>query len=137
MRFALDANVVSELAKPACDEQVLAWSRTLASTDLFLPAPCWAELCRGVQLLPAGRRRENIATALTDLVESLGGIMGFCRAEAEVYAELTSEPGRTRPTIDAMIAAICRTNDLALATRNTRDFDGCGIQLIDPWSPSS
>lgn len=134
MRLALDTNVVSELAKPMCDEQVLAWIQTLTSTDLFLPAPCWAELCRGMQLLPAGRRRENIATALNDLVESLGGIVEFGRAEAEAYAELTSEPGRPRPTIDAMIAAICRTNDLALATRNTRDFDGCGILLIDPWA---
>ena len=133
MPLALDTNVVSELAKPDCDERVLAWSRSLASAELFLPAPCWAELQRGVHLLPPGQRRERIAASLTTLVKSLGGVLAFGRSEAEAYAELTSRPGRPRPTIDAMIAAICRTHELALATRNTRDFDGCGIHLVDPW----
>ncbi|MGC3954283.1 MAG: PIN domain-containing protein [Propionicimonas sp.] len=109
------------------------WSRTLRSPEVFLPAPCWAELQRGVHLLPQGRRRERITAGLESLVSSLGGIVAFGRVEAEVYAELTSQPGRPRPTIDAMIAAICRTHGLALATRNTRDFDGCGIDLVDPW----
>ncbi len=133
MRVALDTNVVSELAKPDCADRVLAWSRSLTSPEVFLPAPCWAELQRGVQLLPSGQRRERIAASLSALVKSLGGVLPFGRSEAEVYAELTSQPGRPRPTIDAMIAAICRTHELALATRNTRDFDGCGIHLVDPW----
>ena len=45
-----------------------------------------------------------------------------------------SEPGRPRPTLDAMIAAVCKVNDLPLATRNVRDFDGCGIDVVDPWA---
>lgn len=134
MRLALDTNVVSELAKPDCNDRVLAWSQTLRSQDLHLPAPCWAELQRGVRLLPEGRRRDRIAASLDSLVGSLASIATFGRAEAEIYAELTSEPGRPRPTIDAMIAAICRTQSLTLATRNTPDFEGCGIDLIDPWA---
>lgn len=133
MQLALDTNVVSELAKPDCNEQVFAWSQTLRSQDLFLPSPCWAELQRGVHLLPAGRRRDRITASLESLIGSLGGIVAFGRAEAQIYAELTSQPGRPRPPIDAMIAAICRTHELALATRNTRGFDDCGIDLVSPW----
>ncbi len=34
---------------------------------------------------------------------------------------------------DGMIAAIARVNGGRLATRNVKDFKGCGIELIDPW----
>lgn len=137
MRIALDTNVVSELTHPQCDANVLEWSTTHDSNDLYLPAPCWAELRRGVALLPRGRRRDSLSVRLVTMVEQLGGILPFGRDEAEIYADLTTEPGRPRPTVDAMIATICRTNDLPLATRNVSDFDGCGITVINPWHPSS
>lgn len=133
MQVALDTNVISELAKPECDPRVLAWAATFDSRDLFLPAPCWAELRRGIELLPSGRRRDALATRVTALVDELGGVLPFGRAEADAYGALTTEPGRPRPTVDAMIAAVCRTHDLPLATRNVRDFEGCGIDLVDPW----
>ncbi|MDO5499697.1 MAG: type II toxin-antitoxin system VapC family toxin [Propionibacteriaceae bacterium] len=133
MRLALDTNVISELAKPECHPNVQAWIVDLDSLDLFLPAPCWAELKRGLFLLPHGRRRDALTTRLDALVGGLGGVLPFAKREAEVYAEVTSQAGRPRPTIDAMIAAICRANDLALATRNIRDFSDCGIRLVDPW----
>ena len=134
MAVALDTNVISALAKPDCDERVLRWARQFSSDELLLPAPCWAELRRGVELLPAGRRRDALSARLTSMVDALGAVLPFGRAEADVYGELMAEPGRPRPTVDAMIAAICRTNDVPLATRNARDFDGSGIELIDPWA---
>lgn len=134
MRVALDTNVISELAKFGCDQRVVLWTRQFASAELLLPAPCWAEIRRGIELLPAGRRREGLSARLTAMVDGLGGVLPFGRAEAEVYGELMGEPGRPRPTVDAMIAAICKTNDLPLATRNVRDFDGCGIDVVDPWA---
>ncbi|HMR50423.1 MAG TPA: type II toxin-antitoxin system VapC family toxin [Arachnia sp.] len=133
MLVALDTNVVSEAIRSRCDPQVFAWLSRFGSEELLLPAPCWAELQRGMQLLPLGRRRDALAQHLTSTVDALGGILPFGKAEAEVYGELAGTPGRPRPIIDTMIAAICRTNDLPLATRNTRDFDGCGIELINPW----
>lgn len=133
MGVVLDTNVVSELAKSVPDDGVLAWARTLRSEELFLPAVCWAELRRGINLLPAGRRRERLERSLEELVDGIGGVLSFGRAEAEAYGELTAQPGRPRPTVDAMIAASCLTADMPLATRNTKDFLGCGIELIDPW----
>lgn len=35
---------------------------------------------------------------------------------------------------DGMIAAICFSRSLELATRNTQDFEGLGLRLIDPWA---
>ncbi len=133
MRVALDTNVISELTKPHACPEVLRWVRDHDSRDLFLPAPCWAELTRGVRLLPEGRRRDALRRHLEALAEGLGGIVPFDRAAADVYGELSSEPGRPRPTMDAMIAAVCRVHQLPLATRNVADFEGCGLVVIDPW----
>ena len=35
---------------------------------------------------------------------------------------------------DGMIAAICSSRSLALATGNTKDFAGLGVRLVDPWN---
>lgn len=133
MRIAIDTCVVSELAKQHCDQSVLAWVGTLQSDELVLPAPCWAELQRGLELLPTGRRKLVLGQTLNRLADGMGAILPFDRAAAEHYARLASERGRPRPTFDSMIAAVCLAHDLPLATRNVIDFDGCGIELINPW----
>jgi predicted nucleic acid-binding protein len=35
---------------------------------------------------------------------------------------------------DCQIAAIARAHGASVATRKTGDFEGCGVQLMDPWS---
>lgn len=41
--------------------------------------------------------------------------------------------GDVEGRIDVQIAAVCRTVEATLATRNTDDFSGTGIELINPW----
>ncbi len=94
-----------------------------------------AELEFGLQRLPDGRRKadlkarfEMFAAALTALPldEAAGRLAGRFRAEREA-ANLSSQPS------DMMIAGIVAANDASLATRNTKDFQGLPIQLINPW----
>ena len=42
---------------------------------------------------------------------------------------------RGKPTSiqDAMIAAIARSWGASVATRNTKDFEGTGVEFINPW----
>ena len=52
------------------------------------------------------------------------------------YAEIVAArrgAGRPISQFDAQIAAIAVQNGLALATRNLRDFEGCGLRLVNPW----
>ena len=58
-------------------------------------------------------------------------------AAAEQYAVIASareRAGKPIPGFDALIAAVCRSRGAALATRNLPDFDGTGIEVIDPWA---
>ena len=43
----------------------------------------------------------------------------------------------TRSSSDMLIAATAQEHQLVLATRNTRDFLGCAIQLVNPFEPSN
>ena len=44
--------------------------------------------------------------------------------------------GRPISQFDCQIAAIARAHEAAVATRNTGDYEGCGIEVIDPWLPT-
>ena len=62
--------------------------------------------------------------------------MPFDIAAAEEYGRLSAErqkAGLNTCSMDLMIAAIAITHNATVATRNTRDFEGCGIELVNPW----
>jgi len=59
-------------------------------------------------------------------------------AAAEHYAVIVTSRERAGKPIagfDALIAAVCRSKGAALAIRNVSDFDGTGVETIDPWLP--
>jgi predicted nucleic acid-binding protein len=47
-----------------------------------------------------------------------------------------SRSGLPADGFDGQIAAICRTRNAVLATRNVKDFEETGIDVIDPWQQS-
>ena len=135
----LDTNVLSELARPLPHPAVLAWARGVRPSELATTAVTEAELRYGLALLPAGQRRDALAAAMEALFARLlaGRILPFDRAAAPHYADYVAArraAGRPVATADAMIAAIARARAVtALVTRNTADFAGCGVTLLDPW----
>ena len=133
----LDTHVVSELTRETPDSRVLAF---LAGHDnLWLSAVVLHELDFGVGLLPPGRRRDGISAALSAFVtEYEDRILPVGRPEARQAAALRARAhrsGRVLDLGDALIAGTASANDLSVATRNVRDFDGLGLDVIDPWRP--
>jgi predicted nucleic acid-binding protein len=55
------------------------------------------------------------------------------RAGVATILAIRKAAGRPMSQFDAMIAAIARAHRAALATRNTGDFEHCGIRLVNPW----
>jgi predicted nucleic acid-binding protein len=136
----LDTNVLSELIRRDADERVVSWLDSLAAAAVATTAITAAELLYGVARLPTGRRKRQLSEAVDRLIaEDLDGrVEPFDAAAAPVYATLVSDrdrAGRPIGVADAQIAAICRKLRATLATRNTDDFQGTGIDLIDPWQP--
>jgi len=134
----LDTNVVSELMRSAPSEAVLGWFSYQTSTALFVSSVSEAELRTGVAILPEGKRQRMLARAVEDVLarDFADRILPFNSAAARVYPLIAVARRRTgRPILegDCQIAAIARSHGAALATRNIADFEGCGIDLINPW----
>jgi predicted nucleic acid-binding protein len=135
----LDTNVLSEALKPAPSTVVLRWFAAQASSAIFTTTVTMAEVMLGVETLPLGKRRTRLLEAVEKMFASdfAGRLLPFDEAAARAFATIVASRGRLgRPIsqFDAMIAAIARSHRAAVATRNTADFDRCGIQVIDPWA---
>ena len=139
MKIVLDTNVVSELLRPTPAKQVEAWLSVQDGAKVYFTTVGEAELLHGVAILPVGRRRTALSKAIEGILEEdfRARILPFDRAAARIYAVIAAErraAGRPINQFDCQIAAIARANEAAIATRNTADFNGCGIVVIDPWS---
>ncbi len=135
----LDTNVVSELMRPAPSEAVLAWFAAQKAHDLYLSAIGEAELRRGAAMLPAGKRRDQLMAIIDAMIaeDFAGRTLPFDSAAAQAFVLVFLErraAGRPISFADCQIAATARAQGAAIATRNTADFAGCGIAVIDPWS---
>ena len=136
--IVLDTNVISELTRQAPAADVISWLDSLTAADVATTAITAAELLYGVARMPAGHRKTQLATAVSGLLSDdfEGRVLPFDEPAAQRYADIVTyreRLGRPISTADAQIAAICRTIEATLATRNTNDFEEAGIELINPW----
>jgi predicted nucleic acid-binding protein len=135
----LDTNVLSELMKPRPAATVVDWIAVQPAAGLYTTSITQAEILYGLMLLPRSRRRSALESAATSMfAEDFGErVLGFGSDAAPAYAQIASDrrrAGRPISHFDAQIAAIARSMGAAIATRNTADFDGCGVTVIDPWT---
>lgn len=136
MRFLLDTNVLSQPVKPRPDELVLRRWRDHAA-DLVTAAPVWNELLFGFRRLPASRRRDRFAHYLEEILEPSLPILPYDARAAAWHASERARLGREGKTpsfVDGQIAAIARTRDLILVTRNVRHFAEFEELAIEDWS---
>ena len=136
--IVLDTNVLSEEMKPSPDANLHNWLLRQSPGDLFTTSVTEAELLYGIAILPEGKRKRGLATAAQRVMALFPGrILPFDSAAAQAFSRLASDRrriGRPVQDFDAQIAAIALSRGMKLATRDIADFDGLGLDLIDPWS---
>lgn len=141
--IVLDTDVVSELMHTYPQPRVLAWLDRRDARDLFTTVVNEAEIRTSIALLLAGWRRDGLAEAADRTFDELfsGRVLPFDAAAVQAYAEITASrqaarrPSRRRISqFDCQIAAIARSNGMAVATRDVEAFAGCGVEVIDPWA---
>ncbi|MCC5865680.1 MAG: type II toxin-antitoxin system VapC family toxin [Wenzhouxiangella sp.] len=137
--LVLDTNVISELMRPVPSASVFEWVGRQPGASLFTTTVTEAELRYGLVLLPKGGRRRQLLEAFERMIEQdfAGRVLPFDRLAVRAYAEIVADrrnTGRPIAQFDAQIAAIARSRDAGVVTRNVRDFSDAGLTVIDPWN---
>lgn len=136
--FVLDTNVVSELMKPIVASSVETWCASQPRDSLYITTITQAEILYGIAILPAGTRQKQLLSLAQAMFREdfTTRILPFDPKSAEHYATITAHRRRQGSPIsqfDAQIAAICRTHQAVIATRNVDDFANCQIEILNPW----
>lgn len=136
--IVVDTNVISEVMRPQPSPVVLDWLNTQDSNLLFITTVTLAEIGYGLRVLPDGLRRRQLQTRFEQFIAQAfeERVLDFTAPAAHAYAEIMGhrkEAGRAMSLLDGQIASIARAHGFAVATRNIKDFEDCGIELINPF----
>jgi predicted nucleic acid-binding protein len=137
MNILLDTCAISELRKPIPSSSFLKWFDACDEHVLYLSAITLGELRFGIDQLESGKRKNDLLTWYAQLCLSYQGCiiepsLAVCECWGSMRAERKSS-GNPLAMADGLIAATARLESMALVTRNTKDFAGLGVELINPW----
>ena len=136
--IVLDTNVVSAMMRPSPEPAVIDWLNRQETAALYLSTITLAEIGYGLQAMPDGKRRRSLEERFEKFVAAgfAHRVLGFDVDAARLYGEIMGRRktlGRPMAILDGQIASIARASDFAVATRNVRDFEECGLDVIDPF----
>jgi predicted nucleic acid-binding protein len=137
--FPIDTNALSEYNRPGGpDAGVKRWLEVTDRQSQHVSVITLAEIQQGIELLAEGKRRAQLEEWLKQDLEAWfsGRILPVDRRVAARWASLVAQGARTGmplPTVDSLIAATALAYDLTIVTRNTRDFEGVGATIVNPW----
>jgi len=134
----LDTNVLSGLMRDPADQALIAWLDRQAADEVWTSAVNVFEVRFGLNLLPAGRRRQTLEQAFEDLlrVDLAARIMPLDAAGAAAAGEIAAvrkRSGRPVDFRDTLIAGIATSRRAIVATRNVRHFADLPSGCINPW----
>lgn len=136
-RYLLDTNILSNPTKPAPSELLLRWLGEQHDEDLFVASLTLAEIWRGVEERPAGKKRNDLqrwfAGPSGPQAVFAGRILAFDERAALIWGRLMAEgtrAGRPRSPLDMILAAIAESHSCTLVTYNEKHF--AGLPYLNP-----
>lgn len=125
-----DTNIISELARQQPNAGVIAWSENI--TTIHLSVITLDEIHFGLAWKNHPRIRQWFEYFLQQHCTVLPITTAIARLAGELRGSLQAQ-GQTRTQADMLIAATATIHGMPLVTRNTKDFEGCNISLINPF----
>jgi predicted nucleic acid-binding protein len=135
MTYLIDTNILSELRRHEPNTGVTEWFAQRPAITLYVSVLTLGEIRKGIDMLPDNDRK----FALLDWLEVdlpsffIGRILTVDANVADRWGRLIAQVGHPTPAIDSLLAATALHHGLKLVTRNTRDFEFIGLEVINPW----
>ena len=137
--YLLDTNVVSELRKrDRCDENVATWYTGVSDDELFLSVLVLGEIRQGIERIRDRDPQQCAALEqwLQDVTRRYAQrILPIDERVSDVWGQLYYI--RNVPVIDGLLAATAKVHNLTLVTRNIQDVQGLGVNLLNPFLPTT
>lgn len=135
MSYLIDTNVISELVKGKQNAKVVKWFESVSDQDLYLSALTIGEIRKGIEKIQNSEKKEKIRMWLDQELPSWfdNRILAIDKQVANKWGLIQSNSSKTLPAIDSLIAATALHFDLILVTRNVKDFDYPGLEIINPF----
>ncbi len=138
MNYLLDTCIISELIKNEPNIKVIDWIDSIEEMKLFLSVITIGEIEKGISKLSNSKRKtiisewlhEDLLIRFNNRIINLDFDILFQWGQMSAALEIK---GLTMPSIDSLIAATAKQNNFCLVTRNIKDFENCGIKLLNPW----
>ena len=135
MSYLLDTNIISETIRRNPSKTVISWLDKIPGEALFVSVLTLGEIRKGIEILADRKRREKLRLWLEHELPAWfeARVLPVDLAVADRWGRLLEEIGRPVPTIDTLLAATALHHELRLVTRNDRDFDYPGLDVINPF----
>lgn len=136
MSFLVDTCALSELVRPRPNRRVVDWFEAVPQEALFISTLTLGEIRKGVELLADGRRRSRITAWLEIQLPAWfeDRVLAIDTGVADEWGRMMARIERPVPAIDGLMAATALRHRLTVVTRNVRDFEATGAELLDPWN---
>ena len=134
----LDTNIVSAVMSATPPDHVIRWLNNRETATLYVSTITIAEIGYGIWILPEGTRRHDLEARFHHFIAAGFDqrIVSFDESAARIYPQVMSRRraiGRPISALDGQIASIARAGRLTVATRNVKDFEECGVEIVDPF----
>lgn len=139
MLYLLDTNALSEIDKPEPNKGFMEWFNKTEVSEFYISCITFGELYKGIELLTDTAKRKRLEDLTGDVIEAFSSrIIVIDLKTMLIWSKLMAtsiKMGQTAPSIDTLIASQCIQHNLALVTRNVKDFKQFNdLKLHCPWS---
>jgi toxin FitB len=133
--YLLDTNILSETRKRKAATGVTDWIAATPPELLHVSVLTLGEIEHGIMRI-RGRGDHGQALGLERWLREVE--LGFADRILPVTLPVASAWGRQQhsqplPVIDGLIAATAKVNGLTVVTRNAKDFERSGVQVLNPF----
>ena len=130
MPSLIDTNVLSEFVRPRPNRGVISWAANVERISISVVSV--EEIAFGLTWKPNKKLEEWFRKFFAEACDTLPITESIAQRAGAMRGDFLGK-GITRSPADMLIAATAQAHGLTLVTRNVRDFDGCGIDLLNPF----